>query len=285
MAGVAGVELISLGVLPGQQELDQIEGGCSVASPPLRFSRLGRSVSGSFYSKTRHRTVGYTVAWPPGVDIDAPLPLIIMLHGEGANHSNALTGMTPGEAGALEIAGQTLPPMAMVTVDGGDGYWNPHPEDNPMEMVVSELIPMCQRMNLGKRPQKTGAMGISMGGYGALLIAEKYPDLIDAAAAISPAIWTSYEQARAVNSAAYASATDFAEDDAVTHASALAHTHRSEWSRATMIRSIPALLLLHGRCPLLRRSSSRRGAIPVPSLPRKNLRRFKFLGKHLATSD
>ena len=63
---------------------------------------------------------------------------------------NALTGMTPGEAGALEIAGQTLPPMAMVTVDGGDGYWNPHPEDNPMEMVVSELIPMCQRMNLGK---------------------------------------------------------------------------------------------------------------------------------------
>jgi enterochelin esterase-like enzyme len=224
VAGVAGVELISHGVLPGQQELDQIEGGCAVASPPLRFSGLGRSMSGSFYSQTRHRTVGYTVAWPPGVDIGTPLPLVIMLHGEGANHSNALTGMTPGEAVALEIAGRTLPPMAMVTVDGGDGYWNPHPEDNPMEMVVSELVPMCQRMNLGKPPQKIGAMGISMGGYGALLIAEKYPDLIRAVAAISPAIWTSYEQARAVNSAAYASAADFAEDDVVTHASALTDT-------------------------------------------------------------
>ena len=147
-----------------------------------------------------------------------------MLHGEGANHSNALTGMTPGEAVALEIDGQPLPPMAMVTVDGGDGYWNPHPEDNPMEMVVSELIPMCKRMKIGEQPQKIGAMGISMGGYGALLLAEKYPDLIGAVAAISPAKWTSYEQAKAVNAAAYASATDFAEDDAVTHAGGLTHT-------------------------------------------------------------
>ena len=65
-------------------------------------------------------------------------------------------------------------------------------------------------------------MGISMGGYGALLLAEKYPDLISAVAAISPAIWTSYAQARAANAGAYASAADFAADDVVTHAAALA---------------------------------------------------------------
>jgi enterochelin esterase-like enzyme len=224
VAGVVGVELISHGVLPGQQELDQLDGGCSVAGPPLRYSGIGRSMSGSFYSRARHRTVGYTIAWPPGAGIGTPLPLVVMLHGEGANHTNALTGMTPGAAVALEIDGRPLPPMALVTVDGGDGYWNPHPEDNPMEMVVSELIPMCQRMHLGERPQRIGTMGISMGGYGALLLAEKYPGLIGAVAAISPAIWTSYGQARGVNSDAYASATDFAEDDAVTHASTLART-------------------------------------------------------------
>ena len=38
-----------------------------------------------------------------------------------------------------------------------------------------------------------------MGGYGALLLAEKYPGLISAVAAIGPAVWTSYGQARAVN--------------------------------------------------------------------------------------
>ena len=42
-------------------------------------------------------------------------------------------------------------------------------------------------------------------------------------AAISPAIWTSYAQARQVNPGAYASAAAFARGDAVTHAAALGH--------------------------------------------------------------
>ncbi len=224
LAGAAGVELVSHGVLPGKQELDQLDGACSVAGPTTRFADGGRSISGSFSSRARRRRVGYTMAWPPGSAPGTPLPLVVMLHGYGANHTNALTAMTPAEAVSLVVEGQPLPPMAMVTVDGGGGYWNPHPGDNPMEMVVSELIPLCQGMNLGRSPQKVGTMGISMGGYGALLLAEKYPTLFRAVAAISPAIWTSYEQAHAANPGAYASAADFAEDDAVTHAGALAGT-------------------------------------------------------------
>ena len=224
VAGAAGVELVSHGVLPGKQELDQLDGACSVASPPLRTSGIGHSVSGTFSSQARHRTVGYTIAWPPGAAPGTPLPLVVMLHGYGGNHTNALSGMRPWEAVALVVDGQPLPPMAMVTVDGGGGYWNPHPGDDPMEMVISELIPMCQRMNLGRSPQKIGTMGVSMGGYGAILLAEKYPDLIGAVAAISPAIWTSYEEAQAANPGAYASAADFAEDDAVTHVDALSAT-------------------------------------------------------------
>jgi S-formylglutathione hydrolase FrmB len=65
-------------------------------------------------------------------------------------------------------------------------------------------------------------MGISMGGYGSLLLAEKRPDLVRVVAAISPAVWTSYAQARSANAGAYASAADFAADDVVTHAAALA---------------------------------------------------------------
>ena len=221
LAGAAGVELISHGVLPGQSELDQLDGACSVSSPGPQFGGLGHLLSGTFHSQARNRTVGYTIAWPPGAEPGTPLPLVVMLHGYGANHTNALTGMTPREAVALVVDGQPLPPMAMVTVDGGGGYWNPHPGDNPMEMVISELIPLCQRMHLGQSPQRIGTMGISMGGYGALLLAEKYPALIGAVAAISPAIWTSYEEARAANPGAYASAADFAADDAVTNAGAL----------------------------------------------------------------
>ena len=225
LAGAAGVELVSHGFLPGKQALDQLEGGCSVSGPTPEFAAtLGHRQSGSFHSQARNRMVGYTLAWPPGVQPGTPLPLIVMLHGYGGNHTNALTGMSPDEAVALLVDGHPLPPVALVTVDGGGGYWNPHPGDNPMEMVISELIPLCQGMNLGKNPQKIGTMGISMGGYGAILLAEKYPELIRAVAAISPAIWTSYQEAQNANPGAYASAADFADDDAVTHTGALSNT-------------------------------------------------------------
>jgi S-formylglutathione hydrolase FrmB len=220
-AGATGFELISHGILPGTQELDELDGTCAVSSPRLTFGSLGPSISGTFFSIARRKVVGYTIAWPPGHRSGDALPLIVMLHGYGANHSNALSRMTPQDAVAVEVGSARLPPMAMVTVDGGGGYWNPHPSDDPLAMVVDELIPMCQRLGLGRPPQRIGTMGISMGGYGALLIAEKNPRLISAVAAISPAIWTTYDEASAANAGAYASARDFADDDAVTHAGAL----------------------------------------------------------------
>ncbi len=219
-AGATGIELISHGVLPGKLELDELDGACSVSSTTLTFATPGPSTSGSFYSHARNQTVGYTIGYPPEYRPGLSLPLIVMLHGEGGNHAGALAAMSPAEAMAIHVNGQPLAPMAIVTVDGGTGYWNPHPGDDPMSMVIDELIPMCQERGLGR--ERIGTMGISMGGYGAILLAEKYPHLIDAVAAISPAIWTSYSQAEGVNQGAYASAADFASDDAVTHASALA---------------------------------------------------------------
>jgi pimeloyl-ACP methyl ester carboxylesterase len=220
-AGAIGIELVGHGVLPGKTELDQLDGACSVSSGPWVFSALGPSFSGTFFSHARRRTVGYTLAYPPGHGPGSQLPLVVVLHGYGANHTNALASMTLPQACALQIGGRPLSPMAVISVDGGGGYWNPHPGDDPMAMVFDEVIPMCQERGLGRGPNSIGTMGISMGGYGALLFAEKYPQRISAVAAISPAVWTSYEQARSANAGAYASAEDFAADDVVTHASAL----------------------------------------------------------------
>jgi enterochelin esterase-like enzyme len=225
--GVGGAEMISRGVLPGKGELDAIDGACSVAAPDLAsYAPPGPQISGTFYSRARNRTVGYTIGYPPRHRPGSSLPLVIMLHGYGGNHADALSGLSPAQAVALRVGAVPLPPMALVTVDGGTGYWNPHPGDNPQAMLTDELIPLCRRRGLGTAGRggahRIGVMGISMGGYGALLLAEKRPDLISAVAAISPAIWTSYAQARAANAGAYASAADFAADDAVTHAAALA---------------------------------------------------------------
>jgi pimeloyl-ACP methyl ester carboxylesterase len=219
--GAAGFELVSRGVLPGHSALDRLDGACSVASPALSFGPAGPEVSGTFYSAARGRVVGYAIGYPPGHRPGDELPLVVMLHGFGADHASALYGLTPAQAVALRVPGAgQLRPMALVTVDGGAGYWNPHPGDDPLGMVVDELIPRCQRMGLGRR-RRIAAMGISMGGYGALLLAEEQPSLIAAVAAISPAIWTRYDQARAANAGAYASAAAFAAGDVVTHAAAL----------------------------------------------------------------
>jgi S-formylglutathione hydrolase FrmB len=223
VAGAAGFELVDRGVLPGKTELDQLDGACDVAAPDLRpYAPAGPQVSGSFYSAARGTTVGYTIGYPPGRGPGDRLPLVIALHGFGGSHRDALSGMSPARALALRVAGRPLPAMALVTADGGGGYWNPHPGDDPQAMLTRELIPLCQRKGLGTK--RIGVMGISMGGYGAILLAEKYPGLIRAVAAISPAIWTSYAQARDANAGAFASAADFAQDDAVTHAGALADT-------------------------------------------------------------
>lgn len=229
-AGAGGVELIDHGVLPGKQFLDRFDGACSVPVPPLVFAPTGPSLSGGFYSPARRRVVGVAIAYPPGHRPGDELPLIVALHAYGSDHRRVLTRMSLAQALALRVSGRPLPPIAIVAADGGGGYWNPHPGDDPLGMIVDELIPRCQARGLG-RPgrgpaggvtRRIGTLGISMGGYGAILLAEKHPELFGAVAAIGPAIWTSYAQARSVNAGAYASAAAFASADAVTHASALA---------------------------------------------------------------
>src|SRR5580700_9797086 len=178
-AGVGGFELVNRCVLPGKTMLDDMDGACSVPSADLtRYAMPGPERSGTFYSAARRQSVGYTIAYPPGRGPGDRLPLVVMLHGYGGNHTDALSGMSPAQALALRVSGTPLPPMAMVTVDGGPGYWNQHPRDNPQAMLTDELIPMCQRLGLGaasgEEAHRIGVMGISMGGYGSLLLAEKH---------------------------------------------------------------------------------------------------------------
>lgn len=221
---LGGGELISAGVLPGRETLDELDGTCSVSGPPLSFAPPGPSRSGTFASAARRRTVGYTIAWPPGHGPGSRLALVVSLHGFGGDHTSGLGGIPLARALSALSGGRALAPMALVAVDGGGGYWNAHPGDDPVAMVVNELIPRCRRLGLGTRTGAVGVIGISMGGYGALLLGERYPRLFRAVAAISPAVWTSYTDARGANPGAFASAADFAADDVIRHAGRLAGT-------------------------------------------------------------
>jgi enterochelin esterase-like enzyme len=221
VAGATGYELVEHGLLPGKRLFDRWSGACDLPRPPLHYRPLGPSESGQFYSAARRQFVGYCIGYPPGYHRGDEIPLVVMLHGRGDNHRTALSRMTPAQAVALSVGGRALTPIALVTVDGGSLYWNPHPEDDPMAMVVDELIPFCQRRGLGRSPSGIAMMGISMGGYGALEIAERYPGLVSAVAAISPAVWLSDAEASDVDPDAFSSPAAFAAGDIITHAGAL----------------------------------------------------------------
>ena len=223
-AGAGGVELVLHGVLPGHATLDRAIGACCPPAVATTSRPPGPSIEATFVSRARQRRVGYTIAYPPGHDRGSALPLVIALHGYGGNHSNVLAHLSLPDAAALLIGGQPLPPMAIVSVDGGGGYWHPHPGDDPMGMLVNELIPMCQGLGLGKPPQRIGVIGLSMGAYGGLLLAEQHPGLVAAVAAISPAVWIRYSEAHNANPGAFANAQDFAAHDVIAHAKALGGT-------------------------------------------------------------
>jgi S-formylglutathione hydrolase FrmB len=123
----------------------------------------------------------WTVSHPAGVQ---PLQgTIFCLHGKGTNNKFAFDSVHVPDAAAY--VGLRL---AVAGVDGGaDNYWHPRQNGrNPLAMLLEEFVPMVRAM-VGDLPQ--ALMGWSMGGYGALLAAERARNQFRAVAPASPAIW------------------------------------------------------------------------------------------------
>ena len=107
-----------------------------------------------------------------------------------------------------------------MTVDGGDTYWHRRADgDDPVGMIIHEVLPRLA--TAGLRTGRIGISGDSMGGYGALLLAEGLAERLAGAAAsvtsappgsaagkqpqpaavaaLSPAIFATYADAQAAN--------------------------------------------------------------------------------------
>jgi S-formylglutathione hydrolase FrmB len=131
-----------------------------------------------------HRKVSWALSVPPG----PVLGVVYALHGRGANHRFAFD-----EVQLDRVAASLDLPLVIASVDGGDhSYWHRRADGTDASLLLTdEFIPHVEEL-VGR--QQRALLGWSMGGYGALLAAERHPADFRVIAAASAALWRSYSQ-------------------------------------------------------------------------------------------
>lgn len=138
-------------------------------------------------SKLMARQMPYRVILPKNYQTEsaARFPVLYLLHGYTGNYKN-WTDNTK-----LTDYAQSYN-FIIVTVEGGNGWYTDSatkPADKYESYIVQELIPEVDRnfRTVAEKRQRAIA-GLSMGGFGALKFAVKYPDKFVFAASMSGAV-------------------------------------------------------------------------------------------------
>jgi pimeloyl-ACP methyl ester carboxylesterase len=179
-------------------------------------------VRGVITTKNVPGAVRYAIVVPEGVrGLDR---VAYVLPGRGSDADAAVALGLGGFLAAYVRAGGR--PFALAVMDAGESYFHPRASraDRSGEdrlAVATVDLPRTVRDVLGAQRLREALMGFSMGGYGALLAAEREPARYRAVAVAGPAIFPSYEDERRSVGDAFDSAADFARYDVLSHAGAL----------------------------------------------------------------
>ena len=184
LAGGAG--LVQAGVLPGRYRVGRLLGACDVGELPATGVPPGPLRFASLPSERRGRPVGYGVAWPPGSGPGDRLPVCLLLHSAAGDERAPFERLRLHHHLAQAVGADGMRPFALASADGRGSGWLVGPADDPFGMLLEELAPLLS--GLGLRTGRLGVLGWSMGGAGALRLAETHPERLAAVVAASPAI-------------------------------------------------------------------------------------------------
>ena len=194
VAAVAGgVGLVRAGVLPGRYRLARTLGACDVGVPATTVAP-GPTRFGSFASERRGRAVGYGVAWPPGSGPGDRLPVCLLLHAAAGDHRAPFDRLRMHHHLAQAVGAEGVPPLALASADGRGSSWRRTTHDDPFAMLLEELLAVLAGLGLRTGADTLGVLGWSMGGGGALRLAEAAPDRLAAVVATSPAVAAAGEE-------------------------------------------------------------------------------------------
>src|SRR5947209_1333782 len=163
---------------------------CALAAAPARAT--GRAECLSLSSKILGRAVPYCVLLPPTYDAQKTTryPVLYFLHGLGENEQILL------QAGGMNLVEDLreqnqLGEFLIVTPAGDRSFYiNSHDgRERYEDFLVREFLPQIERRyRIRSGRQYRGIAGVSMGGYGALRLAFRHPELFGSASAHSAAL-------------------------------------------------------------------------------------------------
>jgi enterochelin esterase-like enzyme len=237
----------------------------------------GPLVRGAFFSQLRQTMTNAVIAYPPGSTPGAQLPVLVSLHGRGGD-AEASFAEHQLQRYLAQVVEDGTPPFAIASVDGGtSSYWHKRGDgSDAARMVVKELLPRLTARGLDTSRFAIG--GWSMGGYGALLIAENLgPTRIAAVVVDSPAVWTRFSD---TPDGAFDSEEDFRSHDVLAGAAQLSGVP----VRVTCGLSdplLPGARALLARLPKAERQLDR-GGHDVEFWQHVASEQLAFAGRHLA---
>ena len=146
----------------------------------IKSGILKRNVKFSIYLPADYETANRTY------------PVVYLLHGYGDDNTGWVQFGEVNRYADKAIADGTIPPMIIVMPDGGVS-WYINSYDGKVkyeDFFIKEFMPQVEKEYRIKTEKKyRGVAGLSMGGYGTLIYAIKYPELFAAAAALSAGVF------------------------------------------------------------------------------------------------
>lgn len=124
---------------------------------------------------------GQTVHWIVATPQGPPRGTVIVLHGKTDTAQKAYDQLRLTEQ--AQASG-----YALAAIDGGSTYWTNYNGIDTAAMVIDDFLPLLGQQGLPV--DRVGLTGYSMGGLGALLLAEQLgPDRVLGVAPMSAAVW------------------------------------------------------------------------------------------------
>lgn len=160
----------------------------------ISFGQKGKVIEErTLKSVALNRSVKYTIYLPADYETsDRTYPVVYLLHGYTDNHTGWLQFGEINRLADAAIADGTIPPMIIV-MPNGDSSWYINSYDGKEkyeDFFVNEFMPTIEKTYRIKAERRyRGIAGLSMGGYGTLILSLKHPELFSAAAPLSAAVF------------------------------------------------------------------------------------------------